>query len=1263
LVVHVCRGALVFLITCALEVGLFTAAAQPVNDRFEQRSFLAGTDLSLMASNVGATEETEESLHWGRYWDRLESTVWWSWVAPTNGLLIVSIGTDDYPARFAAVFAGSALDELEELERELAQPHEFAPRFLGYRVKPGVEYQLVVSGLNSETGEFQLRLLFFPTPSNDDFLNAQSLAGVEWSIESSCTAATVEADELSIWPRPRHTLWWSWTAPVSGVFSSCLDAGPPVESDLSLGDERATEYELVVFTGDSLAALQRVAAVRDSAERGDDSPAAWLSFAAEAGVTYHFRADATVPPRTRLTLRLVATARPEVMVTNPIRGQDWRAGDTVAIMAEARDMDGQIARVEFGTAAFADTTWPYAWVLTDVSPGLHVIPVRAVDDRGVPSETVEASFTVRPVNDHFEDRQHLSGAPIELTGTLAGATMESFESSGPGGGGGRGSGSLWWSWTASQRGYHTITWVGLTSLATYQGDRMDQLELVASGGSGSIQRNVVLFAEVDDVYQIQGIGTARSSVNQFVFSIIPGVPPEVELTQPLYRTTVIRGQSVELVARAEDLDGTVDEVAFYADDQWLGSVTHPPYTWSMIVTQANFVMLEARARDDSGLESRSSVQLFIANPPPPNDAFADRIPLHGAPLTFMGNSDAATAEDGEPGMHRSTWWSWTPAMTGPHAIRAVAPDGGSAGFTVYRGSAIEELVPVVASSLVWTAPSSHLRFDADVGAVYAIALHGGFGDVTVQILPTTPPEVAIVHPQENDRLSYGSMLRVEIEASDAEGTLTRVDLYRGSARIGSLEAPPFVWTLPLPQFDSIGYLYAVAVDQDGAMDVAARTFGVWAPPPANDAFADRLPLPGPGVDTTADLRSATLEAGEPNPLGVFGTAWWTWEAPSNSPVTFLVTTEKYRSPALTVFTGTDLDALTIVGGGVGDEDPRARLTIPASAGKVYQFAVSGGENTVLRMVPSALPSVRIISPTNGSLVVEGTPIIVRVEAEDPENAVQEVALLNNDPTWPPAILLQPPFDFVFVPPIRGMPSHHELRARVTDAAGLWTLSDPVGLQVFPRQAPNDDFAARFELTGTFVRLIPLVGTSTYEPGEPGHGDWGGGSTWYSWRAPGTGLALVTLGPLPTGGATSLSVYTGASPTDLVEVTGDDVPPAGGSGGSYPTSLQAVFLARAGIEYQIRLTDVLSGSDGSGGSTRLQLWFELRDVSNLRRSADGALIFDFTTSAERDWLIEGSADLRQWQPLGTRRSTSGQFNFTDPGAADHPSRFYQLSPVP
>jgi hypothetical protein len=52
-----------------------------------------------------------------------------------------------------------------------------------------------------------------------------------------------------------------------------------------------------------------------------------------------------------------------------------------------------------------------------------------------------------------------------------------------------------------------------------------------------------------------------------------------------------------------------------------------------------------------------------------------------------------------------------------------------------------------------------------------------------------------------------------------------------------------------------------------------------------------------------------------------------------------------------------------------------------------------------------------------------------------------------------------------------------------------------------------------------------------------------------------------------------------------------------------------------------------------------------------------------SSGERDWLIEGSTDLRQRQRLGTRMSVNGRFNFTDPAAAEHASRFYRLSPLP
>jgi hypothetical protein len=1280
------RGSLVLLVAWGLSgLGLMVAGAQPVNDHFEQRSPLVGTSVSLNASNVGATVDPDESLMWDQYWDRMESSVWWSWVAPTGGLLVVSIGTNDYPARFVAVYAGDALNKLQAPELgftqrpSTAQPD--APRYLGVRVKSGVEYQLVVSGMNGATGEFPLRLRFFPTPANDDFANSEAMEGLEWEVEFSNTAATMEAEEPFIRSQPAgRSVWWSWTAPISGVFSAGLDPGPPIEADLTPGFPCSIEYELIVCTGDFFGTLRRTDSVRGTAGGATDAPAAWLSFTAEAGVTYHFRTDAAVAPVTRLTQRLVATARPEVMVTHPLKGQEWRVGDPVTIMAEARDPDGQIARVEFGDDGFADESWPYTRGLAGVAPGLHSLSVRAIDDRGVSSEPVEVTFTVRPVNDHFADRLPLTGAPLELTNTFAGASFESFESGEQSGGGSSGSeGSLWWAWTASSDALHTLSAVGLSRLAVYQGEQLEQLELVTSdsggseggGGTGSSERKALWTAEAGQVYQLQAIGNAQSAADQRVLSIIRGAPPEVELTAPLQWATLIRGEPFELIAEADDLDGTIAEVAFYANGAWVGSVSQPPFTHTLVATQGDSLLLEAWAWDDSGLQSRSAtVWVRVHAPPPPNDAFADRISLEGAPVTFEAELESANPDDFGEFWRRSAWWSWTPAVTGPHVIRVIHPGGWPADFGVYRGASLEELVPVVTSSWMFAEIPAHVGFHAEQGVVYAIVLYAdGSGLTTAEILATALPTVAIVHPSESAQLSPGSIMQVEVAASDPEGKLARVDLYLNEGLeelrlLGSLEAPPFSWAVPLPQGEVSGSLYAVAVDQDGAMVVSdPRVFKV-REALVNDAFADRRPLPPPGEATTADLRYATIEEGEPDPLGVSGTAWWTWEATSSEPFTLVVSSPGNYWPALSVFTGSTLGTLAELGSDnprLRSGGPLARVSFVASAGTVYQFAVTGGETTTIQLVKSALPLARIVSPAANSTWVEGTPISVRVEAEDPEGAVREVTLFA---LWSPvATRREPPFEFVYVPPVLANSRALLLQARVTDAAGLWTMSEWVEIEVLPRRSSNDDFADRFELSGAFIRAIPEAGESSYESGEPRYGWSEGGSTWYSWRAPGTGLALVTLGPFVRSGATSLRVYTGTSPADLVEVVGDAVPDPGGSGGSYPILLQTAFLARAGLEYQIQLTDYRIEEGGAGGPNRLQLWFEPREVTELERSAEGVLSFRFTTVGERDWLVEGSTDARVWEPLGNWHSTGGSFRFVDPEAANRPMRLYRLSPIP
>jgi hypothetical protein len=57
--------------------------------------------------------------------------------------------------------------------------------------------------------------------------------------------------------------------------------------------------------------------------------------------------------------------------------------------------------------------------------------------------------------------------------------------------------------------------------------------------------------------------------------------------------------------------------------------------------------------------------------------------------------------------------------------------------------------------------------------------------------------------------------------------------------------------------------------------------------------------------------------------------------------------------------------------------------------------------------------------------------------------------------------------------------------------------------------------------------------------------------------------------------------------------------------------------------------------------------------------DGACVLMVTAEPNRAWRIEGSADLRTWQELGTVNNLTATFGYTDSASAHMSSRFYRV----
>lgn len=265
-------------------VRVLTDATVPsVNDDFANRIPLAGTQLTTIADNSCATKQTGEPDH-----DDNEGgkSLWWSWTAPGDGLVTISTCGSELDTVLAA-YTGSAVNALTLVasdDQSRCGGVAGNQSNVSFAVTNGVTYQIAVDGyryfgdLLPDSGRITLNLAF---ATNDSFAGRVPLTGTNVTVTGNNSAATKETTA----GEPNHagddggkSLWWSWTAPVSGLVTV-----------RTCGSDFDTL--LAVYTGIAVNTLTPVASNDDSDSCGSGSTRSWLQFTAIAGITYQIAVD------------------------------------------------------------------------------------------------------------------------------------------------------------------------------------------------------------------------------------------------------------------------------------------------------------------------------------------------------------------------------------------------------------------------------------------------------------------------------------------------------------------------------------------------------------------------------------------------------------------------------------------------------------------------------------------------------------------------------------------------------------------------------------------------------------------------------------------------------------------------------------------------------------------------------------------------------------------------------------------------------------
>jgi hypothetical protein len=179
-----------------------------------------------------------------------------------------------------------------------------------------------------------------------------------------------------------------------------------------------------------------------------------------------------------------------------------------------------------------------------------------------------------------------------------------------------------------------------------------------------------------------------------------------------------------------------------------------------------------------------------------------------------------------------------------------------------------------------------------------------------------------------------------------------------------------------------------------------------------------------------------------------------------------------------------------------------------------------------------------------------------------------------------------------------------------------SVTGPFTVVATPTPA-NDNFASVQVLTGTVAMAAANTTGATKQAGEPGHaGNAGGGSVWYRWTAPATGVySLDTVG---SDFSTLLAVYTGSSLTGLSVVASNRT-----ASGGFTNSV--ALNAAGGVTYQI----AVDGVNGAVGNAALHLMpvtqaaSTITVYSNSFESTDGFSSV-LALAGQNGWLSLGTA---------------------------------------
>lgn len=329
-----------------------------------------------------------------------------------------------------------------------------------------------------------------------------------------------------------------------------------------------------------------------------------------------------------------------------------------------------------------------------------------------------------------------------------------------------------------------------------------------------------------------GKSTTSVSVSVTVNVDTNNVAPTVSITSPADNATFDEGNAIAITANAADADGTVAKVEFYNGTTKLGEDTTSPYSFTISNAAVGTYSLTATATDDKGANTVSSLVSVTVNGD--TTGGCDGIAAWSSSTTYFGGENVKYNNV----QYKAKWWTlnqtpnthtgdgqpWeeigpcggggsnitpTVSITSPSnnsnftegATIVITADAADSDGTVTK---VEFYNGTTKLGEDTTSPYEYSWQNVSAGS-YSITAKATDNDnanttssaVSVSVTGGTniPPTVSITSPNNSDTFTEGASITITANAADSDGTISKVEFYNGSTKLGEDISSPYSYVI------------------------------------------------------------------------------------------------------------------------------------------------------------------------------------------------------------------------------------------------------------------------------------------------------------------------------------------------------------------------------------------------------------------------------------------------------------------------------------